>query len=202
MRKGKPRPNRRQGTVARWTPERRSNFEREILARRKTIAQIAKEYDVSQNTVGNHKKRILMPAIVAAQQQADIDERKEAQAYLRWLYEEGRDSIRRVKYGKIVVDQQTGMPKVDPETGEEVRILEDPRRHGTVSQLITAARAVVEKIGEATGEFKNVGNDDTPKIIRVITIPKIGEQAIVQTGNVRELAPIAEEEDAEDDESA
>lgn len=183
------------GIISKWPISKRSAFEREILARRKSQQEIADEYGVNVNTVANHKKRTLMPAVIAAQQQDNIDQCGQARQYLNWLFEESRDSIEHLKYGKEVLNSETGLPEIDPETGHEKRQFADPKVHGTVAQLIGQGRAVVERIGEVTGEFKTQ-SANVPQIVRVITIPKIGEIMDVQiAGEMPPAVDVTQEEE-------
>ena len=193
------RPRGRKSTVSQWAPRKRHDFEREILAGQKTLREIGQKYGVSVNSITNYKIRVLGPAIRAAEQQMDIDQRDQARQHLEWLYSEAKDSIEQLKYGQPVIDPETGLPQVDPETGEEIRKKADPKLHGTVSQLLQAARPIVEKIGEVSGEFKTSEQDSAPRIIQVITIPKIGEQVQDLPAAIPVKAIAAPEETPEDE---
>lgn len=176
---------RAKGKIASWNVTVRSNFERELLARQKSIRQIAEEYGISEQTAHNWKQKVLTPAIRAAQQQDDIVQAGEARTYLGWLLGKNRDSIN---------DLTEGQQVTDPETGETKTVKGDPRVHGTVAQQLGQGANLVKLVGELTGEFAEAeaihGQPKEQTVIRVISLPKCGETFGVEVSTTKPAPPI------------
>ncbi len=162
------------GTISKWSAVKRRSFEREILGAQESITAIAAKYEVSKQQAYDWKRRVLVPAVSAAQQVRQIESMNTAREYLDWVGTEIQDSIGAVKRGKVVTD----------EDGNQSLEMADPKRHGTAASLFGQALNHVKMLGELTGEFRAAeeaqGNSAQPTIIRVITMPKSTDQVGVE----------------------
>jgi hypothetical protein len=162
--------------IARWPAVKRVAFERELIAQQLSIEKIAKKYGVAYQTAINWKLRVLKPAMAAAAQQQDIEERGMARQYLDWLLETNKSSITDLKENKA-----------------------SPKVHGTIAQQLGQGASLVRMLGDLTGEFAEAESvrekDKPPAIIRCIVLPKIGEaismdvQVAIPTRHAAALPP-------------
>lgn len=181
------------GKIARWTREKRHDFEREILSLQKPLVQIAKDYGVSYGTAIAWKTKTLQPALIAAQQTHDIAEQSAARQHLSFLFGVNRRTIEALEKG--------GTEITDPETGEPKLVPIDPRVTGTIAQNTGQGANLVKALGEFTGELADVANSKPVEntVIRVISMPKCPSIIDIHTSRQAlpraiELAPVPEDD--------
>lgn len=173
------------GKIAKWDRQKRSAFEREILARQKSLKQIAQEYGVAYQTAVQWKIGPLAAAVKAAHQQDDIEEQSAAREHLSFLFGVNRRTIEALEAG--------GTETEDAETGAVKMTPVDPRVTGTIAQNIGQGANLVKTLGEFTGELADVANNRPVEntVIRVISMPKMSGVEISMQNRQRPMIELA-----------
>lgn len=182
------------GIIAKWPRATRDNFEREILARQKSLKQIAKEYGIAYGTAVQWKVAVLQPALQAAQQQDNIEEQSAARKHLNFLFGVNRRIIEALEVEAL----EDGTEAVNEETGEVTRKHMDPRVTGTIAQNVGQGANLCKNLGEFTGELADVASKPVEStVLRVISMPKCVGVEISMSNRQRqhiELAPVPEDD--------
>lgn len=157
--------------VAKWPKEKRIALEREIVAQRISMKEIAAKFGVQPRVVERWKYNVLRPALEAARQTDNIEKSNEAKQHLDWLMAEAKDTITQVKSSKL-----------------------DSSQTGTVATLLGVGLQLVQKIGEITRELAAPGqvpvSASGEQTIRAIIIPKIGDNVGIEMTSTKRIAPV------------
>lgn len=155
---GGPRPT---GTIGGWPKEKRTDFEKDCVAKVLTVDQIAEKYGVGSHTVRQYKYRYLSPALKTMAVKRKVQLGESARGVLDWMINDTKDAINELRGRKTDKD---GIP-----------VQGNPKILGTLPELLGKGFEGVRLLSEILGETGKIALQQAPtnqQIINVISIPK------------------------------